>query len=271
VPPARVAEASGVARASLPPANASPGSPAAGQDAAGSLSPFTTPSTEAPTKGERARRSRWRSRVANAGIPVKLLGLFAVTAVASFAAGLIVASGPVQVSVGDEPNPSRSGAATAPSDRSADAPQTNGACSPPSAPTAAVATPGAAASAEAGGPPHTAADDGTAHATDDDDGSSLPAYLGYLLVGTPEPRAHVYVGGEPTGRAGKKLVVRCGLVHVRLGTLPLEIWFGPGRAVPVACRGVTSVNMDQAKAVRSGPNSSSPSPYRRRYWSPDDI
>jgi eukaryotic-like serine/threonine-protein kinase len=277
LPPAHLAVAAGPLRTSLPPLAAATPPPGGGpQELAASLSPLSGPTVPGPAKGARPRRGRWRARVANAGVPVKLLALFALTAVVSFAAGLIVASGPVKVSVGHGPAVADSGPTGAAHERNGDPPGQTAARSATSAMADANGANGATAGTSDAR--DTTASRGTSQAgsvragDDGDDGSSLPADLGYLVVSAPDPDAQVYVGGEPAGRASKKLVVRCGLVNVRLGTLPLHTWYGKGKAVSVACQGVTAVNMEKAKAMASGPATpGKPAGKRRAYWAPDDI
>ena len=274
LPPVHPAVAAGPLRTSLPPLAAAALPPGNGQqELAASLSPLSGPTAAVPAKGARPRRGRWRARVANATVPVKLLALFALTAVLSFAAGLIVASGPVKVSVGHGPAAAESGAPAAARERGGEPTGPIAARSPSSGgsgPTVAAAGTGDARDAAAA---QGTAQPAAARAPDDgDDGSSLPADLGYLVVSAPDPDAQVYVGGEPAGRASKKLVVRCGLVNVRLGTLPLHTWYGKGKAVSVACQGVTAVNMEKAKAMASGPATAGARAGKRHaYWAPDDI
>jgi hypothetical protein len=220
-------------------------------------------------------------------VPTKLLAAFAVTAVACFAAGLIAASGPLHISLGS----SRTAAATSsaesarerPLDGSASSPIRVASSTPPAAPAAESASPAAAREPTA---PHGVADPAGAQSPDTgDDGSRLPPDFGYLVVNSPEQDAMVYINGEPMGRAGEKLLVRCGMMlNVRLGTVPVHTWYGRGKPVSVGCQGITSMNMDQAKAMPSGPTSddakaakaaakaSSATPSKRpRYWQPEDI
>ena len=94
--------------------------------------------------------------------------------------------------------------------------------------------------------------------------------------------AYVYVRGLPVGPVGQKLRVRCGLLHVRLGTNPLATWFGQHKSVLVACQGVTSVLMEPGAAVpwtsEASPRekarstkSSRKTSHKKGTWVPDDI
>jgi hypothetical protein len=74
------------------------------------------------------------------------------------------------------------------------------------------------------------------------DPKSLPPGQGILLVRSTID-AGVYSGRTLLGKTGEKLIVRCGTRFLRLGSVPLNRWFAPGKAVAIKCRGLTSIGL----------------------------
>jgi hypothetical protein len=175
-----------------------------------------------------------------------------MTAVA-FVAGLLIGVGPLRTLVGKgDGAPVVTAAAAA------------GPCTPdrtgsPAEPSTLRSIPSTSAATETGAggsSPTTApttASSAQQPADDGDDGSQLPPALGYLLVHSAAEEAYVYVSGRLAGPVGEKLRVSCGVRPVRLGTKPLSKWLGPIKAVAVACRRVTSVDMDPAPTTAQAP------------------
>jgi hypothetical protein len=175
---------------------------------------------------------------------VPIAAVIAIVAIVSFATGLLVGSGPLDVRVAAEGGSARPAAGPPPT-ASLDGPGSVG--RPPETPSAVASTEappkdGIATSAPSAEP---AADDG-------DDGSRLPAGFGYLLVRSSAADVHVYVSGAPIGVTGTKLLVRCGMLHVRLGEVPLRSWLSPGKPVSVVCQGVTTVAIEPGKPEAAG-------------------
>jgi hypothetical protein len=198
----------------------------------------------------------------------------AITAVASFAAGLLVASGPVEVRV--VPIQTTVSTTEAPSThRSATTgDQAQQPAEPPAGTAAAEASARATADSEASAT-STSAEPEDPASDDAVDVASLLEWEGVLVVRSPAENAHVYVLGKPMGPVGKRLKVPCGLVNVRLGTKPLRSWFGPGRPVRVACRSFTEVEFRSGVPIASG--AEWPAPAREQkaapspYWIPSSL
>jgi hypothetical protein len=227
-----------------------------------------------------------RFKLSAGGLPLRWTAAIAVTAVLSFAAGLLVASGPVQVKLGEGPAkrvpvpstqpslaaaaPPSAGAATADSHAGNEARASR---APAPATTEPDTAPAVAAAAEAAGEPSSEATPEVAGA----DGSDLPQHKGYLLVRCPDrPGAHVYVLGHRMGEVGSLLSVSCGLINVRLGNRPLNKWYGRGHAVQVECQSVTDVTLSAGEELHPGAEhrgapTAAAKPQSHRYWVPSSL
>lgn len=195
---------------------------------------------------------------APASVSLKVIIAVAICSVVSFAAGMLIAQRPVDVRVTGAPY-----ATSGPGEPTA------GAASP-QPPVASTAT--GEAKEDVPGPapaesPATKEAPAEGKPRDGDDGSRLPESHGYLVVTTTAEDAHVYVNGQHLGDAGEKLMARCGILHVRVGTKPLTRWFGRGKAVSIACQGVTSVSFDRWMYDEQ----QSSVPKARRGWIPDGL
>jgi hypothetical protein len=177
---------------------------------------------------------------------MKWAAVLVVAVLFAFVAGMLLASGPVQVRVAEAP-PS-----AAPPSPSA-APMPTAIPSPPDASVAAAEAPTATSTITASAAASTSEPAPSAPMIDDGpDGSELPRSRGYLIVHCPErPELRAYLVGKVV-KLGKRVRVRCGLVNVRLGTFPLGTWYGLGRAVPVACQAVTEVTLKPGKPIDPG-------------------
>jgi hypothetical protein len=181
----------------------------------------------------------------------------AVTAVASFVLGVLVASGGLRIRFAqEEPAPAATPAVAAQPPPSPSA--------APAAPTAEAPHPAPALVPKAAEQP-AEADPG---ATVEADGSDLPPYRGYLLITSPYKDAYVYVGGKPLGIVGELLDVPCGLRHVRLGTVPLKRWYGQGEPVQVACQELTRFDFRPKPSV-PWPGGGEAAPNSR--WTPGGL
>jgi hypothetical protein len=200
------------------------------------------------------------------GLSLRLVATIAICSVVSFAAGLFFAQLPVDVRVSGVDSPTTEASASPTAAPATAAPAATAAqATATAAPVDQRAAPRASASAvaSAAAPAPAATSD---RPDPEDDGSRLPESHGYLLVRTQTEDAHVYINGMPLGRAGEKLISRCGVLNVRLGTVPLTRWFGRGRAVPIACQGVTAVTIvpwESAESTRAKP--------RPGTYVPDDL
>ena len=102
----------------------------------------------------------------------------------------------------------------------------------------------------------------------------MPSYEGYLIAHCDQQLdAHVYVIGIPMGPPGEKLRVPCGLINVRLGTKPLQIWYGRGRPVRVACQSVTEFDFAAPQPMAPGAEQGTADPGAGddRYWIPPSL
>jgi len=192
------------------------------------------PGTALPSQSD----GQWR-------LPIRWLAVVAATALASFILGLLVSSG-VEVSVtgGDAPpQPSGSPIPPGPTDATAPATPTPTPAPPPTAPP----TPSTSAAPEEadGGA-------GTEDPAAEVDPSTLPPGRGYLLVESSRKDAEVYMKGVHAGPVGKPNAVSCGAGFVRLGTLPLTRWYGPGQVVSVPCQGMTRVTLHPGRNPPTG-------------------
>jgi hypothetical protein len=227
-----------------------------------------------------------RFRLSAAGLPLKWAAVIAITAVLSFAAGLLVASGPVEVKVGDDRRPpaatARTDPATKPADTSAPGSPSQAAVRPAATtePTTTVAPSDTAARDDSTAPDATSAPtaEPSAVAAVDVDGSDLAPHQGYLVVRCPErPDAHVYVLGHRMGAVDEPLSVSCGLINVRLGNRPLTTWYGRGHAVQVECQSLTDVSLSGGEAMHPGaqqtaaPPAATKTPSTHRYWVPSSL
>ncbi|MBW2455715.1 MAG: protein kinase [Deltaproteobacteria bacterium] len=177
-------------------------------------------------------------------LPIRWLAVVAITALASFILGLLVSSG-VEVSVtsGDgttqpsaPPNPASPTAPTAP-----------GSVAPTPTPTATETTAPSAEPEKAD-----AGDDSSSQSGDDVDPSTLPPNRGYLWVESSQQDGEVYMKGVHAGSVGKANVVPCGTGFVRLGTVPLTKWYGPGQVVTVPCQGITKLTLEPGRNPPAG-------------------
>jgi hypothetical protein len=167
-------------------------------------------------------------------LPLRWVVMVALTAVASFALGLVVASGGVEVRLAsNDPPPPETAAPAPPSPPPSPAPTPEAKPEPPPKPP--EPTP------KAEDKPASAADDPA-----DEDAGNLPATQGYLIVTSPVEDGYVYVRGQRVGVLAKPLQVPCGLHFVRVGNQNVTRWHTHGRAVAVACQGVTKVNLPLA-------------------------
>ncbi|MBW2458051.1 MAG: protein kinase [Deltaproteobacteria bacterium] len=174
--------------------------------------PYSFPPGSIPPQGAVALPAKWLTGVAV---------VVAVTALASFALGLLVASGGLQISLkGKSDEPTVQPTQRPPAPVPPPSPTAKPAAPAPTAPTAASVKEGDDASAD--GKDGDTADDGR-------DGSNLPRNRGFLVVNSSEEDAVVYVYGARVGKVGEKLEVQCGVRFVRLGTYPLTGWIGKGR------------------------------------------
>jgi hypothetical protein len=212
--------------------------------------------------------------------PTKWIIAVAVTAVASFAAGLLIATvSGVQVQMGDNASAASAPPVEAPVAKSPVAKSPVDQPAPPSEPTKeAKPDPDAADSAatdpeavdpDAADPeavdPDAAADPEAADPEADPDAGSLqpspsavdkaradaknlPHGVGMFLVRTSQPDAWVYVSGRPYSKAGVPFQVVCGPHHVRLGDANRSTWFEPGQSMTLACRELTDVTIEPRPA-----------------------
>jgi hypothetical protein len=164
-------------------------------------------------------------------LPLKWVVIVAMTAVASFALGLLVASGGVEVRLAqNEPAPPVQTAAPAP---------------PPTPPPEVKPEPAPKPAPEPKVEDEPASKGGKDDGLNEDAGN-LPVTQGYLVVNSPAEDGYVYVRGQRVGVVGKPLQVPCGLHFVRVGNQNVTRWHTHGRAVAVACQGVTTVNLPLA-------------------------
>lgn len=173
-------------------------------------------------------------------LPMKWVVVVAITAVASFAMGLLVASGGVEVRISEgTPTP----AATAQPAPTRALPPTPAASSAPAAPPTAQ-------------PSSSPAPEPLEAEVSDLDARDLPHNHGFLLVTSPAADGFVYLRGERVGVAGKPIEVLCGLHFVRVGNENTTKWYSAGRAVAVACQGVTKMNMPMGGGPVGNPGGS---------------
>jgi len=213
--------------------------------------PYSLPPGSIAPPGAVALPAKWLTGVAV---------VVAVTALASFGLGLLVASGGLQISVKGKGQPPAAQPTQPAPPPVAPPPPT---AQPTAQPAPPAPTPSAAKPDEDAATDKAAADDGR-------DGSNLPRNRGYLVVNSSREEAAVYVYGARVGNVGEKLEVECGVRFVRLGTYPLTTWIGKGRAMAVTCQGVTTVNME-ASPVGTGKG---PGPMMAKPpedWVPSDL
>jgi uncharacterized membrane protein YgcG len=187
---------------------------------------------------------------ATASPPNKWVAAVAITAVASFAAGLFIASNGVSVSMSEEVRSSASPPQVALAPSAASTPAVVPTAEPkpaaqPAAEPSAAPAPSAEPSAEPeeapepAPPPTPAVPEEVAR-----EAAELPAHLGVLYVHTSARRAYVYVRGRMAGPANQALEVECGPHHVRLADSDGTFWHDPGQSVNIECRALTEAIME---------------------------
>ncbi len=208
--------------------------------------------------------------------PTKWIVAVAATAVASFAAGLFIASiSGVQVQIGE-----RAGAATVPPTSQPTPPPTLATPAPapdPSPAPAPAPEPEALAPEPTKEPepepevkpepepevsPKVITVDESVVAKAKEDARGLLPGVGMLLVRTSQADAWVYVSGRPYSRAGVPFQVVCGPHHIRLGDEKRTVWHDPGQSLTIACRDLTDVTIE--------PRPAPPSP-RGMVWPPPNL